>query len=59
MEFSLGATLNFLGSLGLFLVGMKVMSDSLMQLAGNRMRRILASMTSNRFLAATTGLFRC
>ena len=57
MEFSFAVLLNFLGSLGLFLVGMKVMSDSLMDMAGNRMRRIMAGLTSNRFMAAFTGLF--
>jgi len=57
MDISFSVILNFLGSLGLFLVGMKVMSDSLMDLAGNRMRRIMASLTSNRFMAALTGLF--
>ncbi len=54
---SISEILNLLGSLGLFLVGMKVMSDSLMDLAGNKMRRIMASLTSNRFTAALTGLF--
>jgi phosphate:Na+ symporter len=34
---------------------MKVMSDALMNLAGDRMRKVLASMTSNRFLAIITG----
>lgn len=34
---------------------MKVMSDSLMELAGNRMRSFLATMTSNRFLGISTG----
>ena len=57
MDISITVVLNFLGSLGLFLVGMKVMSDSLMDMAGNRMRRIMASLTSNRFMAAFTGLF--
>lgn len=57
MGISFSEILNFLGSLGLFLVGMKVMSDSLMDLAGNRMRRVMAGLTSNRFLAASTGLF--
>jgi len=47
--------LQLLGALGLFLFGMKVMSDSLLKLAGNRMRAILATMTSNRFLGITTG----
>jgi phosphate:Na+ symporter len=47
--------LQLIGALGLFLFGMKVMSDALIQLAGNRMRAILATMTSNRFLGITTG----
>ncbi|MBT8286086.1 MAG: Na/Pi cotransporter family protein [Flavobacteriaceae bacterium] len=55
MEFGLVQTLQLLGSLGLFLFGMKVMSDALLLLAGNRMRNILATMTSNRFLGITTG----
>ncbi|MEZ2413880.1 Na/Pi cotransporter family protein [Muriicola sp. E247] len=55
MEFGLVETLQLLGSLGLFLFGMKVMSDALLLLAGNRMRNILATMTSNRFLGITTG----
>jgi len=54
---SVSELLNLLGSLGLFLVGMKVMSDALMDLAGNNMRRIMASLTSNRFSAALTGFF--
>ena len=44
-----------LGSLGLFLYGMKVMSDALIEVAGDKMRKILASLTSNRFLAVFTG----
>lgn len=47
--------LQLIGALGVFLFGMKVMSDALLKLAGNRMRSILASMTSNRFLGITTG----
>ena len=43
------------GSLGLFLYGMKVMSDALMEVAGNKMRSILASMTKNRIFAVFTG----
>ncbi len=55
MEYGITDILRLLGALGLFLFGMKVMSDSLLKLAGNRMRTILASMTSNRFLGITTG----
>lgn len=49
--------LQLLGALGLFLFGMKVMSDALLKLAGNRLRTILASMTSNRVFGVITGFF--
>lgn len=55
MQYGIGDFLTLLGSLGLFLYGMKVMSDALMAVAGDRMRNILASMTSNRFFAVLTG----
>ncbi|MCX2718714.1 Na/Pi cotransporter family protein [Lentiprolixibacter aurantiacus] len=55
MEYGIGDILRLIGSLGLFLFGMKVMSDALLKLAGNRMRTILSTMTSNRFLGITTG----
>jgi len=47
--------LTLLGALGLFLYGMKVMSDALMELAGDRMRNILATTTSNRVFAVMAG----
>lgn len=49
--------LNLLGSLALFLYGMKVMSDALMELAGDKMRKIMIRLTSNRFKGALMGLF--
>ncbi len=49
--------LNLLGSLALFLYGMKVMSDALMELAGDNMRKIMIRLTSNRFKGVLTGLF--
>ncbi|MCK4710872.1 MAG: Na/Pi cotransporter family protein, partial [Gammaproteobacteria bacterium] len=55
MTFGFTDLLTLLGSLGLFLYGMKVMSDSLMILAGNQMRNILATTTSNRVYALLTG----
>ena len=55
MDYGLTDILTLLGSLGLFLYGMKVMSDSLIVLAGNRMRNILATTTSNRVFALLTG----
>jgi phosphate:Na+ symporter len=48
--------LTLVGSLGLFLFGMKLMSESLQKVAGNRMRQILAAMTNNRFKGVLTGL---
>lgn len=47
--------LKLVGGLGLFLYGMKVMSDSLQKIAGNSMRSILSKMTSNRFRGVLTG----
>ncbi|MEE1098161.1 MAG: Na/Pi cotransporter family protein [Bacteroidales bacterium] len=47
--------LNFVGALGLFLFGMKLMSDSLQKLAGDKMRGVLSKMTSNRFSGVLTG----
>lgn len=47
--------LSFIGSLGLFLYGMKIMSEGLEKLAGDRMRNILGAMTKNRFMGVLTG----
>lgn len=55
MDYGIGDLLTLLGALGLFLYGMRVMSDALLQLAGDRMRSVLATTTSNRFLAVFTG----
>lgn len=52
----IGQILTLIGSLGLFLFGMKLMSESLQKVAGNRMRQILAAMTDNRFKGVLTGL---
>lgn len=57
MNYGVTDLLTLLGSLGLFLYGMKVMSDALMALAGDNMRNILATTTANRFLALFTGFF--
>lgn len=44
-----------LGGLGMFLYGMKIMSDGLENAAGDRMRRTLEVLTSNRLLAVAVG----
>jgi phosphate:Na+ symporter len=48
--------LTLLGGLGLFLYGMKTMSDSLQRLTGDSLRGFLSKMTSNRFRGVLTGL---
>ena len=45
------------GGLALFLFGMEQMADALKAVAGNRMKMILAKLTSNRFMGAITGAF--
>jgi len=55
MEYRFIDFLSLLGSLGLFLFGMKLMSEALQKAAGSRMRQVLASMTSNRFKGILTG----
>lgn len=45
-----------IGALGMFLYGMNLMSAGLQKAAGDRLRRFLEAMTSNRFKSVTTGL---
>ena len=47
--------LEIVGSLGLFLYGMKVMSDGIQKAAGDGLQSILNHITSNRFVAVFTG----
>lgn len=44
-----------IGSLGLFIYGMKVMSEGLQQAAGSKLRNLLGSITSNRVSGVLTG----
>lgn len=44
-----------LGGLGLFLYGMKMMSDGLENVAGDRMRRVLEVLTNNRLAGVGVG----
>jgi phosphate:Na+ symporter len=45
------------GGLALFLFGMEQMADGLKAVAGERMKLILAKLTTNRFMGAATGAF--
>jgi phosphate:Na+ symporter len=47
--------IGLLGGLGLFLLGMNMMSEGLQNAAGNRMRLILSKLTNNRIVALSLG----
>ena len=44
------------GALGMFLYGMNLMSEGLQKAAGDRLRKFLEAMTSNRLKSVATGL---
>lgn len=46
-----------IGGLGIFVLGMKYLSDSLQMLSGGLIRKAISSMTTNRFLAVLVGIF--
>ena len=56
MEYSFYDFLKLIGSLGLFLYGMKIMSEGLQKVAGDRLRSILTAMTTNRVTGVLTGV---
>jgi phosphate:Na+ symporter len=56
MDYGLIDFLKLVGSLGLFLYGMKIMSEGLQKLAGNKLRNVLSAMTKNRIMGVLTGV---
>ena len=56
MSYSFLDFLCLIGSVALFLYGMKVMSEGLQKAAGDRLRNILSAMTRNRFTGMLTGI---
>jgi phosphate:Na+ symporter len=46
---------DILGGFGIFLLGMKYMSEGMQAVAGERLRRMIGSVTNNRFLACGVG----
>ncbi|MGQ1786396.1 MULTISPECIES: Na/Pi cotransporter family protein [unclassified Saccharicrinis] len=56
MNYTILDFLTLIGSLGLFLYGMKLMSEALQKVAGSKLRGFLAAMTSNRVTGVLTGL---
>lgn len=51
----LGIVPTVIGGLGIFMLGMKHMSDGLQATAGNRLRRMISMVTNNRFMAVGIG----
>lgn len=56
MDYSFFDFLRLIGSLALFLYGMKIMSEALQKLTGNKLRNILSAMTKNRLMGVLTGV---
>ena len=50
-----GIVIQTLGGLGLFILGMKMMTEGLQAVAGQKIRGILEAISSNRFLGCITG----
>ena len=56
MEYNFFDFLKLVGSLGMFLYGMKIMSEALQKIAGKQLRNILSAMTKNRVMGVLTGV---
>ncbi len=55
MTYTVWDFLQLIGALGIFIYGMKVFSEGLQKIAGNKLRAILKGMTSTRFRGILTG----
>ena len=55
MEYGIFDLLKLVGALGFFIYGMKVMSESIQKVAGDRLRSIMSLITSNRISGVFTG----
>lgn len=53
---SVSILLSMAGGLGLFLFGMKLMSESIEKVAGAKLRRILEIFTTNHFTGMLVGI---
>lgn len=56
MSFGIVDALTIVGAVGLFLYGMKIMSEGIQKASGDKLRHFLSMMTSNRLLGALTGI---
>ncbi len=59
MDWELFLSISFalVGGLGIFLIGMRFMSEGLQAVAGDRLRRMIGAVTQNRVMGLFTGLF--
>ncbi|KOF02574.1 Na/Pi cotransporter [Roseivirga seohaensis] len=55
MDYGIWNVIELLGALGFFIYGMKVMSEGIQKAAGDNLRSILGTMTSNRYTGVLTG----
>jgi len=52
---SIGIALNLAGALGVFLLGMRLMSEGLQKVAGSKLKTLIRAITANRFTGVLTG----
>lgn len=55
MSYTFFDFLQLIGALGIFIYGMKIFSDGLQKVAGNKLRAVLKGMTKNRITGVLTG----
>ncbi len=55
MSYTFFDFLQLIGALGIFIYGMKIFSDGLQKVAGNKLRAVLKGMTKNRLTGILTG----
>ncbi len=55
MEYGFLDFLKLIGALGLFIYGMKIMSEAIQKVAGDKLRDIMNTITANRFSGVLTG----
>jgi len=55
LKLAAGMTFEILGGLGIFLLGMKNMSEGMQAVAGDKLRKLINAVTNNRFVACGVG----
>ena len=55
LDLIIGIAVALIGGLGLFLIGMKNMSEGMQAVAGDKLRKMINTVTDNRFVACGVG----